>query len=81
MQVFIKNNIRVDKYAKNTTCPVTVIASDSDKTLSAKVQKKLADCYSNSECKIFSGIKHEDYYFTDEVIEFIKERMSCDIKP
>lgn len=39
-KVFIKNNIRVDKYAKITTCPVTVIGSDSDKTLSAKLQKK-----------------------------------------
>ena len=80
-KVFIKNNIRVDKYAKNTTCPVTVIGSDSDKTLSAKLQKKLAACYSNSECKIFHGIKHEDYFTTDEVIEFIKERMSRDVKP
>ena len=30
-KVFIKNNIRADKYAKNTTCPVTVLGSDSDK--------------------------------------------------
>ena len=77
LQVFIKNNIRVDKYAKNTTCPVTVIGSDSDKTLSTKLQKKLAGCYSDSECRIFSGIKHEDYFVTAEVIEFIKERMGC----
>lgn len=80
-KVFIKNNIRADKYAKNTTCPVTVLGSDSDKTLSAKLQKKLADCYSDSECKIFHGIKHEDYFTTDEVIEFIKERMGRNIKP
>lgn len=80
-KVFIKNNIRADKYAKNTTCPVTVLGSDSDKTLSASLQKKLADCYSDSECKIFHGIKHEDYFTTDEVIEFIKERMGRNIKP
>lgn len=71
-RLFIKNNIRVDKYAKNTSCPVTVIGSDADKTLSARVQKKLAACYSNSECKIFHGISHEDYFVTDEVVEFVK---------
>ena len=71
-RLFIKNNIRVDKYAKNTSCPVTVIGSDADKTLSARLQKKLAACYSNSECKIFHGISHEDYFVTDEVVEFVK---------
>ena len=71
-RLFIKNNIRVDKYSKRTSCPVTVIGSDADKTLSARVQKKLAACYSNSECKIFHGISHEDYFVTDEVVEFVK---------
>lgn len=71
-RLFIKNNIRVDKYAKKTNCPVTVIGSDADKTLSARVQKKLAACYANSECKIFHGISHEDYFVTDEVVEFVK---------
>ena len=71
-RLFIKNNIRVVKYAKNTSCPVTVIGSDADKTLSARVQKKLAACYANSECKIFHGISHEDYFATDEVVEFVK---------
>ena len=75
-RLFIKNNIRVDKYAKNTSCPVTVIGSDADKTLSARLQKKLAACYSNSECKIFHGISHEDYFVTDEVVEFVKGIMN-----
>ena len=75
-RLFIKNNIRVDKYAKNTSCPVTVIGSDGDKTLSARLQKKLAACYSNSECKIFHGISHEDYFVTDEVVEFVKGIMN-----
>ena len=73
LQVFIKNNIRVDQYAKNTTCPVTVIGSDSDKTLNANIQHKLADCYTDAECKIFHGIKHEDYFVTDEVIDFVRD--------
>ena len=73
--VFIKNNIRVDKYAKNTDCPVTVIGSDSDKTLDEKIQKKLAECYPSAECKIFHGIEHEYYFETEDVIEFTKNRL------
>lgn len=73
LTVFIKNNIRVDLYAKNTACPVTVIGSDSDTTLDADVQHKLADCYQNAECRIFPAIKHEDYFTTDGVIQFVTE--------
>lgn len=72
MTVFIKNNIRVDRYAANTTCPVTVIGSDADTTLDDKMQRKLAALYENAECKIFTGIKHEDYFVTDEVIEYVR---------
>ena len=72
LQVFIKNNIRVDQYAKNTNCPVTVIGSDSDTTLDADMQQKLADCYTEAECKVFHGIKHEDYFVTDEVVGFVR---------
>lgn len=74
-QIFIKNNIRVDLYAKNTICPVTVIGSDSDTTLDAEMQLKLAECYKEAECKIFHGIKHEDYFITDEVIQFVIENV------
>ena len=72
LQVFIKNNIRVDQYAMNTTCPVTVLGSDSDTTLDANMQQKLADCYTGAKCKIFHGIKHEDYFVTDEVVRFVR---------
>lgn len=75
MQVFIKNNIRIDKYASRTSCPVTVIGSDADKTLSADLQKKLAALYSNSRCEIFTGISHEDYFKNDEVIGYIKDQV------
>ena len=75
LQVFIKNNIRVDKYSKNTTCEVTVLGSDSDKTLDADIQKKLAGYYDNADCKIFSGIAHEDYFLTEEVINYVKENV------
>ena len=71
LQVFIKNNIRVDQYAIKTTCPVTVIGSDADTTLPAELQKKMAACYANAELKIFSGIAHEDYLISTEVIEYV----------
>ena len=74
LQVFIKNNIRVDLYAQNTSCPVTIIGSDADTALSEDIQKKLAACYSDAEIKIFHNIKHEDYLTTSEVIEYVRER-------
>ena len=75
-QVFIKNNIRVDRYAVKTTCPVTVIGSDVDTTLPAELQKKLAGCYADTELMIFSGIAHEDYLTTPEVIEYVKHSIT-----
>lgn len=75
LQVFIKNNIRVDLYAKNVNCPVTVIGSDMDTTLDASLQQKLASCFPSSECKIFHGIQHEDYFTTEKVLQFIKEEV------
>ena len=76
LQVFIKNNIRVDRYAGKTTCPVTVIGSDADTTLPAELQKKLAECYVDAELMIFSGIRHEDYLTSTEVIQFIKHSIT-----
>lgn len=79
LQVFIKNNIRVDRYAMKTTCPVTVIGSDADTTLPAELQKKLAGCYADAELMIFSGIRHEDYLTSTEVIQYVKHSMGNDI--
>ena len=72
----IKHNIRVDRYAGKTTCPVTVIGSDADTTLPAELQKKLAGCYADVKLKIFSGIRHEDYLTSTEVIQFIKHSIT-----
>lgn len=72
LQVFIKNNIRIDRYAMNTTCPVTVIGSDTDTVLPVEIQRKLSQCYVNAKLKIFSEINHEDYLTSVEVIEYIK---------
>jgi len=75
LQVFIRNNIRVDLYAQDTACPVTVIGSDSDATFHADLQRKLTDCYQNAVCRIFTGIDHEDYFVTDEVICYVRENV------
>lgn len=74
-KVFIKNNIRVDEYAKETTCPVTVLGSDADTTLDVKAQEDLASCYKDATLKIFKGISHEDYFVTDEVTEYVKKEV------
>ena len=76
LQVFIKNNIRVDRYAMRATCPVTVIGSDADTTLPAQLQKKLAGCYADAELMVFSGIAHEDYLTTTEIIEYVKNSIT-----
>ena len=76
LKVFIKNNIRVDRYAGKTTCSVNVIGSDADTTLPAELQKKLAGCYADAELKIFSGIRHEDYLTSTDVIQFIKHSIT-----
>lgn len=75
LQVFIKNNIRTDLYAKNTKCPVTIIGSEADTTLSGELQKKLAGCYDGAVCMIFKDIRHEDYFCSDEVTDYIKEKV------
>ncbi|MGI6742239.1 MAG: alpha/beta hydrolase [Eubacteriales bacterium] len=74
-KIFISDNINVSEYAKKTTCPVTVIGSDADKTLKSDIQIKLADCYETNDLEIFPDIEHE-YYLTDErVISLIQKSL------
>lgn len=74
LQVFISNNIEASKYAETVFCPVYVIGSEADTTLSASLQKKVAACFPNAELKIFENIRHESYMVTDEVIDYIKAK-------
>ena len=53
-----------------------VIGSKADTTLDASLQEKVAGCFENSEIKIFEDISHEDYFVTDNVIEYIKTKTS-----
>lgn len=76
LKVFISNNIQASEYATNVSCPVYVIGSDSDTTLSASLQEKVAGCFKNAEIRIFSGVDHEDYFVTDGVIEYIKDKIN-----
>ena len=49
-----------------------MIGSDADTTLNDKLQQKLAAGYKNADCKIFHGISHEDYFTTEEVVEYVR---------
>ncbi len=73
LKVFISNNIQVSEYAKNVTGSVYVIGSKADKTLSASLQKKLSDCFENSELKVFDDITHENYLISEEVVKYIND--------
>lgn len=75
LKVFISNNIQASKYAQNVSCPVYVIDSDADKTLDASLQEKVAGCFNNSEIRIFKNINHENYFITDEVLDYVKSKM------
>ncbi len=76
LKVFISNNIKTSEYAKNVSSLVYVIGSKADTTLDASLQEKVAGCFENSEIKIFEDISHEDYFVTDNVIEYIKTKTS-----
>ena len=73
LKVFISNNIQISEYAKNVTASVYVIGSKADKTLSASLQTKLSDCFENSGLKIFDDITHENYFVSEEVVQYIND--------
>lgn len=81
LKIFISNNILTSEYAGDVSCPVYVMGSDADKTLDSSLQKKVANCFENSELIIFSGINHEDYFVSSEVIEYIAAKMNYDTSP
>lgn len=76
LRVFISNNIKISEYAEDVSCSVYVIGSDADTTLDSSLQKKVSECFENSELKIFNDIHHEDYFTKDDVIDYIKEKTS-----
>lgn len=71
LKLLILDNIRVDEYARNTDCQVTIIGSENDNTLSSELQRELADCYKNADLHIFSDIEHEYYLIDQRVIDLI----------
>jgi pimeloyl-ACP methyl ester carboxylesterase len=68
---FITNNIKTKDYAPGVD-KTLIITSDGDRTLSRKLQYKLAPYFKDSEVKEFPGIAHTDYLFKDEVVSFIE---------
>ena len=79
LKVFISNNIQLSEYAREVKCSVYVIGSDTDTTLDASLQKKVAECFDDSELKIFNDIKHEEYFVNDNVIEYVTSKMEYEI--
>lgn len=75
LKIFISNNICTEEYAKNVSSSVYIIGSKKDKTLNAELQKKLATCFKDAEIKIFDDVVHEDYFITENVIEYINQVM------
>ncbi len=71
MKLFISNNIRLMKYAKNVTCNTYIIGSQADKTLSANLQYKVKQHFSKAEIMIFKDIVHGDYLRDSQVINYI----------
>jgi len=73
LKVFVSNNIRTSEYADKVECPVYIIGSTGDKVLSTSLQEKLSYSFKNPEIKIFDDIAHEDYFCSDNVINFINQ--------
>lgn len=71
LKVFISNNIRTAEYAENVECPVYIIGSAGDKVLSISLQEKLSCSFKNSKVETFDDIAHEDYFCSDNVINYI----------
>jgi len=51
--------------------PVYIIGSNADKTLSVSLQKKVAKCFNDSRLKVFDNISHENYFISNEVIDYV----------
>lgn len=75
LKLLITNNIKVEEYAKNIDCKTFVIGSTDDKTLSSKLQHKVAACFKNVDLKIFDGVKHLKYLSDKRVIDYIVDKI------
>ncbi|WP_207643279.1 alpha/beta hydrolase [Cellulosilyticum ruminicola] len=71
IQHLISNNMNIAHYAHSTTCPVYIMGSQKDHTLSAALQEKVAHCYNKSELIIYKDITHENYLTEGVVIQKI----------
>ncbi len=76
LKVFISNNIEEAEYAKNVKCPVYIIGSNADKTLSVDLQSKLSKYFDECELQVVEDIKHEDYFTSDCVLKYLYQVMN-----
>lgn len=75
LKLLISDNIKVADYAQQTTCPVTILASEADKTLGSDLQAKLAACYATADLVIFPDIDHDGYLSDERVIDLINDAL------
>lgn len=70
-KMVISQNIRAGEYAGKCRCPAFVIGSDSDRQLGPGIQRKLGAEFPRREIRIFSGIRHGDYFKDEKVTDYI----------
>lgn len=75
LKVFISDNLTVAEYAAHTTCSVTIVGSNADKTLGSDLQVSLATHYQSADVQIFPDIEHEFYLTDRRVIALIQKAL------
>jgi len=73
---FVTDNIDAKEYAKLVDEEVLIVVSNDDKSINSKVQKSMANYFTNSKIVDFTGIGHDKYFedrnVVDAILEYIK---------
>ena len=73
---FVTDNIDAKEYAKSVDEEVLIVVSNDDKSINSKVQKSMANYFSNKQIAEFEGVDHEKYFdneaVVDRILDFIK---------
>jgi hypothetical protein len=68
---FVTDNIDAKEYAKSVDEEVLIVVSNDDKSINCKVQKSMANYFSNSQIAEFDGVDHEKYFDNEAVVDRI----------
>ena len=77
-KLLISQNIDTAGYARRCMCPAYIIGSDSDRQLKSSVQMKLSEFFPSCDVRIFTGVRHGDYFRTKRVIGYINSIVKGD---